>query len=196
MNYTTLKTAVASYTHRSDVDSLMDTFIELAEASLRRELKLRETETTETGTTTNSLIDLPVDFGAVSRLTITKDGVERTLDYAADPNIYAGTNATSYAFEQGKLRINPDVGTGQAYTLYYTLGLTGLSSGNTTNWLIETAPDLYMYATSLELAKHIRDQEQVGSLNQIVGGLIDSIRRADERKGQPMTGGLRVKPRR
>ena len=78
----------------------------------------------------------------------------------------------------------------------YFPGVSALSNSNTTNWLETNAPDLYFYATALEAARDIRDQQEVVNLAPMVAGLIESIRRASERKGQPSTGSLQIKPRR
>ena len=125
-----------------------------------------------------------------------KDFQANTLDYKAQDYTPTGqVYPEQYALESNQLRIWGAY-TGQAYKLYYTPNLAALSDSNTTNWLDTNAPDLYLYATALEAAKYIRDQQEVANLTPMVAALIDSIRRASERKGQPSTGSLQIKPRR
>ena len=196
MTFATLKTDVADYLHRSDLTTKMPSFIALAEAAIFRELHVKDLATSVSGTTTGEYATLPTDFGTVLRVTATANSVEYSLDYKAQDYTPTGqTYPNEYALESNQLRIW-GASTGQAYKLYYIPNLAALSDSNTTNWLDTNAPDLYLYATALEAAKYIRDQQEVQNLAPMVAALIDSIRRASERKGQPSTGSLQIKPRR
>lgn len=196
MTFATLKVDVADYLHRSDLTTKMAGFIALAEAGIFRELHVKDLATSATGTTTGEYAALPTDFGTAQRVTATANGVEYSLDYKAQDYTPTGqTYPSEYALESNQIRIW-GASTGQAYKLYYIPNLAALSDTNTTNWLDTNAPDLYLYATALEAAKYIRDQEQIATLAPMVAGLIESIRRASERKGQPATGSLQIKPRR
>lgn len=197
MTFATLKTDVADYLHRTDLTAKMAGFVALAEAAMFRELpNIKAMAISVAGTTTGEYGTLPTDFGSVARVTITANSSEWSLDYKAQDYTPTGqAYPEQYALENNKLRIW-GASTGQAYTLYYISNLAALSDSNPTNWLLTNAPDLYLYATALEAAKWMRDQEQVGMLAPLVASLIDSVRRASERKGQPTTGSMQIKPRR
>ena len=145
MNYNDLKNAIANYTHRDDLTDKLPTFIQLAEAHIFRELSLNEIEISVTSTTSGSTITLPADFGQVSRLTITYQGREMTIDSAINPDVSttAGFPA-SYTLENNVLRLFPAPADAYSYTLFYIPSITGLSDANTTNWLSINAPDLYL----------------------------------------------------
>jgi hypothetical protein len=194
MSYATLKTDVADYLHRSDLTAKMGSLVTLAEANLFRELFVKDTELIVTGTTTNDYADLPADFGKVSRLTATVGDSEYNLDYKSPDYSTTLAYPDSYALENNRIRIF-GASTGQGYTLYYIPKLVPLSD-STTNWLHDNAYDLYLYATALEAAKYIKDGQEMANLMPVVSNLIDSVRRASERKGQPATGSLQIKPRR
>jgi hypothetical protein len=196
MNYATLQTDAADYLHRTDLTAKMPGFIALAESTIFRELHVKDMAVSVAGTTTGEYATLPADFGTVQRVTAVAGGSEYSLDYKSQDYTPTGqTYPNQYALENNKLRIW-GASTGQAYTLYYIPNLAALSNSNSTNWMLDNAPDLYLYATALEAAKYIRDQQEVATLTPIVGVLIDSVRRASERKGQPATGSLQIKPRR
>jgi hypothetical protein len=127
---------------------------------------------------------------------MTSNGSARLLDYIALSEASTGTNATPgyYSFENGKLRIW-GTGDGASYTLFYIPTITPLSNTNTTNWVLTNASDLYLYGTALEAAKYIRDDALIGTLQSMVGGIIDSVRRLAERVGRPTTGSLQIKAR-
>lgn len=197
MNYAELQTAIADYMHRSDLTSMIPTFIQLAESSLFRELKPKDLEVSVTGLTTGATIDLPADFNVVSRLTITYAGAERTLDYKSQANdATSGSVPQYFSLEKDAIRLFPAPSGEFSYTLYYIQTIPNLSGTQTTNWLLENASDLYLYASCLEASKYIRSAEQVAALTQMIPTMIEAIRRSSERRGQPNTGSLQVKPRR
>lgn len=195
MTYTELKANIATYMHRTDLEAVIPTFIQLAEGGLFRELSPPETETIVTGVTVDGYAVLPADFGSLQKLTVTVGGITRSLEYIALANVGAVTGEPGYySFEAGKLRIyNTD--DGQAYTLHYLPSMAPLSDSVASNWLLEKAPDLYLYASCLECAKYTRDDQEGVKLLALVNGLIDSVRRMAERKGVPMNGPLQIKVR-
>lgn len=197
MNYTELKTAIANYTHRDDLTAKLPTFIQLAEANIFRELSLNEIETSVTATTSGNSITLPSDFGSVSRLIITYQGREVTIDSAINPDVSttAGFPA-SYTLENNVLRLFPAPADAYSYTLFYIPSITGLSDANTTNWLSINAPDLYLYAAALEYARDAKNLGEVQKLEPTVNTLLDSVRRHSERRGIARRGSLQIKPRR
>lgn len=195
MTYTQLKADIAAYMHRTDLTAVIPNFIATAEATLFRELNLKDMDVQVSGTSTGALIDLPSDFGTVSRLTVTENGLERNVDYIARPDSAIGTSVVGYSQESGKLRLFPSVD-GVAYTLYYNPLVQSLSDGVTTNWLLTNAADLYLYASCYEAAKWIRDDEEAAKLMQVIPPLLDSVRRFSERKAISSRANLQIKVRR
>ncbi len=195
MTYSELQTNVAKYLHRTDIAALVPSFIALAEAYLFRELQVKELQISVTGTTTDEYADLPADFGTLSRLTATIGGREYSLDYKAQPESAHRTYPDSFALENNKLRIW-GAGTGQAYKLYYIPDVLPLSASVPTNWLLDNAADLYLYASALEGAKHVRNQGEIDKLTGQIQPLLDSVKRFADRRAQPVTGSMQMKPRR
>lgn len=196
MTYTSLKAAIASYLHRTDLTDVIPSFVELAEAFLFRELHIKELQISVTGTSSGGYVTLPADFGSVSRITVTYAGAERSLDYKAQAESAIGTTPypTHYALENNQLRI---WGAGEAaYTLYYIPKIENLSDSVATNWILENASELYLYASALEGAKHIRDNAEVQKLTAQVAQSLDSVKRFTERRGQPSTGSMQIRVRR
>ncbi len=195
MNYSELQTKVAAYLHRSDLSALVPDFIALAEAYLFRELQVKELQISTTGTTTGEYADLPSDFGTLSRITVTVSDREYSLDYKAQAESASKSVPDSFALENNKLRIW-GAGTGQAYKLYYIPDVQPLSVSVTTNWLLTNAADLYLYASALEGAKHVRNEGEIAKLSGQIPTLLDSVKRFADRRAQPTTGSMQMKPRR
>lgn len=195
MTYATLQADIASYMHRTDLTAKIPGFIALAESTLFRELGLKEMDVSVTGTSSGAIIALPSDFDSLSRLTITANGVEKNLDYIARPDDYAsGSAPIGYSQESNQLRLFQ--ASDQAYTLYYTATIPALGASVATNWLLDNAPDLYLYASALEAAKWTRDDDHLNKLMGIVPPLLDSVRRLSERRAKPSRANLQIKPRR
>jgi hypothetical protein len=198
MTYATLKADIASELHRTDLTDKIPGFIARAEAYLSRELaSVKSREIIVTGTTTGGYADLPTDFGSVSKVSVTYSGAARTLDYIALSQVTSGVDVFPkyYSFENGKLRIY-GTGDGQAYSLYYIPKLEALSDTVATNWLLDNAPDLYFYASTLEGAKHVRNQAVIDAMTNSTALALDSVKRFAERQGQPATGSMQIKVRR
>lgn len=196
MNYSDLKANVATYLHRNDLTTVIPTFIQLAEGGLFREISPPETEIVVSDVTVSGYAVLPVDFGTLLKLTVTTGGVTRALEYISLANVSTETTQSPgyYTFEAGKLRIY-GTSDGQPYTLHYLPGMEALSDTNTSNWLLANAPDLYLYASCLEGAKYVRDDQEGVKLLTLVTAMTDSVRRLAERKGVPASGPLQIKVR-
>lgn len=195
MTYSELQTNVANYLHRADIAAKVPGFIALAEAFLFRELQIKELQISVTGTTTDEYATLPADFGTLSRISVMSGDREYSLDYKAQAETATKSVPDSFALENDKLRIWGS-GTGQAYTLYYIPNVQPLSVSVSTNWLLENAYDLYFYASALEGAKHVRNQGEIDKLTPQIAPLLDSVKRFADRRAQPVTGSLQIKPRR
>lgn len=198
MNYTTLKSGVADYLHRDDMTAQIPGFIELAEAYLFRELNVRELQTSVAGVTiAGGYVTLPSDFASVARITVSHGTLTTDLDYMAVPQVSSTvlTHPIHYSLEKNQLRII-GAGADQAYVLFYTPKILPLSTSVATNWIMDNASDLYLYASCLEAARYIRDAGEIATLSQTVSMALEAARRFSERRGQPSVGSLQIKPRR
>lgn len=197
MTYATLQTDIASYLHRTDLTSVIPTFIALAESNMFRELDIKDTEISVSGTTTSGYGALPIDFGSLSKVSVTYNGASRLLDYA--PQAWTPTSADAYpryySLENDQIRIYGATD-GQAYSLYYIPVIPALSGTQTTNWLLDNAYDLYLYSSCLEGAKHIRDTAEIQKLQGMTRDILDSVQRMSERKGTPSSAPMQIRPRR
>lgn len=144
MNYSELQTQIADWFHRSDMGSVIPTFITLAEERFNRELRVRDMEVDLASTPiTDHGIDLPA--GVVDVKTIWRDDDE--ID-ALEPDTLEGVKsdqsdrlATRFAHQGSGLIFN---GTGSVAGVLYQ-GIPALSSSNTTNWLLTKHPSLYLF---------------------------------------------------
>lgn len=197
MTYSTLKADIASELHRTDLTAQIPNFIVRAESYLFRELQIKERQVSVSGTTTGGYASLPADYGSISKITVTYNGSTRALDYNPSPSIstYTDIYPRYYTIENGQIKI-PNAGDGQAYTLYYIPDLAPLSDSAPTNWLLDNAYDLYLFASVLEGARYTQNQAIIDPMTSAVALALDSVKRYAERRGQPATGSLQIKVRR
>lgn len=151
-DYGSLSTAINDYAGaRSETQATLDIIIGLAEAdfNLMPSIKTYRRETTDTTLTTdaNGEVTLPSGFlrmrsivrdysGAVPLIAVSWEELKRLNPYAQ-----AGT-PTHYAISGTKLKV-AEIATDD-FLATYESSLTGLSSANTTNWLITLAPQAYL----------------------------------------------------
>lgn len=172
-NYSDLKTAIASWAARSDLTTQLDDFIDMAEADFNRTLRTEQmiTETTLTLSSTSSSVNLPSDFLEVETLSF--NDAPREINFATRkqlqdqyaslssgrPKVYTlRAPATSAGVQRMQFGPSPD----GAYTLTlsYYQKIPGLSTSNTTNWLMTKEPEAYLFCSLSKALSFIQDAER------------------------------------
>jgi hypothetical protein len=177
-NYTDLVNAVIEYLARDQDTTLIGripTWIQLAEAKFNRLLFCRQMEQRSVTITDNTLaepqyIALPSAFQSMRRIRITSVQGSPRIDYksGAELDEYRYYRAdvpgqplyfTIFGNEM-ELCPTPD----DAYTIemIYRQNIPPLDGvNNLSNWLLAFAPDLYLYATLLESAPYIKEDDRI-----------------------------------
>lgn len=176
MTYTELLSAVADLMHRDDLTASIPTFVMLAEAKLNRHLRVRQMEMVLPVTPiVDNVVTLASDVADVKLLWV--PGYEGTplKPQALDAVVSAGTQGlpTLYARRGASdLYFN---GAGDVQGVVYQK-LPALSGSNLTNWLIDEAPDVYLYGTLVQAAIYTKDdqtayaEQYMNALNDLASG--------------------------
>jgi hypothetical protein len=166
---TDLKASVADWLNRSDLTAVIPDFITLAEAALKRDPRVRRYEIGASLTCDTPTEALPVDTLSVEALY--HDG---PTHYGAIEIVSADmigklrgqlgpTGVPQYAsVSEGLLVFAPAPDAAYTVKLMYWQTLTALSVSNTTNWLLTSHPDIYLYATLVESAPYLKDDPRIG----------------------------------
>lgn len=191
-NYTDLQTEVLSNSNRSNLSSLVPTFIQMAEADMKRRLKLVELEGTSSITITSGTGSLPSDFSQA--LDVYWDAsTDQPLRYLTihqfntkRPSLTDGS-PLYYTITGSSLKVLPaDTGTA---VLTYTARLTALSGSNTTNTIITNYPDAYFFGTLKHLYHHTRNWEakaqQAAEFDRVIDQIISD--QLDRKYSGPIT---------
>lgn len=166
-NYSELKTAVASFLHRTDVTSEIDDFIDLAESDMQVRAKLAQWDTSATVTFVSGTASLPADFVAAKALKYPAG--DYTLEFRPqggfDEAAAADTSGEPawYTIRGSQIIIYPQYSGDM--TLVYTARFTPLSDSTTTNSLLTLFPDAYLYGSLAHACYWTQDKENA-SVNQ------------------------------
>jgi hypothetical protein len=194
-----LKAAVAVWANRTDLTTQIVDAITLAEAIAFRQLKLRFSEDTATGTTAGATIAIPTGMGRIERLEIESGGVKFTLDYTSPSGIEALTASTDlpsrYTIEDGAIRLISAPNGSYTYTLHYIPDFANLSGSVASNWVLANAPDVYLFGALSQLAIYTNDPEGGARWTPMFTQAMAAVRAVDEARRIPLSGGLQIKTR-
>ena len=194
--FSELKTAIASWVHRSDLTSQIPDAITFAEAKFNRRLRVRQMEAALTATSIASgLVTRPTDLLAVKAIWNTDTAKTRiqpqSLDYVMShrnvADIVGTAVAKTYAWDRTYFRF--DVDTGEVEGVYYEK-IDALSDSTTTNWLLTLAPDLYLSASLAELYLLNLEEDRATMWESKANARIDEMNNRDQRdrfSGNPLT---------
>ena len=164
-NYTTLKSSIESWSHRSDLTSVLDDFIALAEQRLDTDLQVRELEATATGNLSGATLAIPADFSKFRRFTI-----NTTTKYSPE---YIGAEGlrSRYSSSNGLPKYFAIVGTNiefdrtpdsaYSYTLDYWKEITALTAVAPTNDILTEYPGVYLFACLMEAAAYTKSDSDM-----------------------------------
>lgn len=166
VDYASLQSAVSGWLNKaSDVNLIarVPEFIQLAEARLKRKLEDELQETIATVTFTDGVADLPADFDGL----IDIDG-----DFQVEPIVYDIVG--------DQIQTDPAV-SGDA-TINYSKTLPGLSDANPTNWLLDRAPDIYLYASLIQAEFYGWNDERLPLIKAALDEALEELRLDNQRR--------------
>lgn len=193
--YATLKTEIADFYNRNDLTSVVDTFIDLAEAEMQRRLKLLEFETTGTVTVTSGSGTLPTGF--LGARALSWDGnPDRILTYLT-PDKLNSLNTSDpqfvsyYTITGSEIKFaNDDTGT---LNITYMARFTPLSDSNTTNAILTNHPGAYLAGGLKYAAIWVKEIADAQGYQTLFNDEIDQIIR-DNKERKYGGAALQVRP--
>ena len=178
MAYADLLADVADTLDRDDVESRLPRWLKLVEARLNRLLQDPDMEVVTILTGDGAA--LPADFGEMIALG-TSDGNRLTPISNVEYSSIRPLSGISrlYTIREGKVYYAP----GSANpTLVYRRRIPALTSTNTTNWLLERAPDVYFYGVLLQANAWDVDNEAASGWKALWDEAIDELRTEGARR--------------
>ena len=179
-DYASLLVDAGDYSGRDDVAYLFPRFLALAELKLNRVMRTADMEKTATVPLAEGEGSLPADF-LEARQVLSPDGralralpLQELSSYAI-----AGAHPIGHAIVGSAIQVRPKGG-GDIHLTYYAK-IPALTPAAPSNWLIERAPDVYLYALVEEIAIWERDADKAGAAEALKRQAMAGLGLADER---------------
>jgi len=183
--YTQLKSTIADWLMRSDLDAVIPSFIELAEARFNRDLRLPDMVRRSEGSFSNRFFKLPTDCMEIIDVSLDDNTKleQWTSDYMDDVRPIGDRTGKpqAYAILGRQLEVYPTPAGELKMVLAYYQALDALSSSTSTNWLLDRHPDLYLYGALLQSAPYLKEDERINTWSGIYDRLMQEAVRYDER---------------
>jgi len=194
--YAELKTAIADFLNRDDLsDTVLDQFIGLAESRIQRDLRHRNQEKRATAPLNERYEILPPDFLFMRRLTLNDGSQVQPISSAemADRRFKGDDIAGKprfYYMTANELEFYPTPDETYTMTMLYYAKLDSLSDDNTATWLLVQHPDVYLYASLIDAAAYLFDEQKITLWTQMYKQAITELN--IESKRSQFSGGALV----
>ncbi len=202
--YAELKTSIANWLNRSDLTSeIADDFIKLTEADFNAKLRIRQMEQIDTVTINAETVTVPTGFISVRSFYILS-GNKYPLEYLTPSNLFEtrGGSRTgrprAYTIEADneteQFRFGPSPDTSYTGYLSYYKAIAALSDSNTSNYILSTHPNIYLYGSLYHAANFLggMDPDQKQNWLQMY---IAALERCENNDKQDSYGGAPVTQR-
>jgi len=167
-SYTNLRTAITNWLddQTGRYTSLLDDFIDMGEARIYRELRIRAMETALNATISGGVIPVPSDYIELKQAYIDGSSVRVLERKPAEwvlrkyPKRSADAKPFFIARDAGNFIFGPFPDSVYTVIGTYYRRLPSLSSSNETNWFTDNAPDLLLFACLCEAEPFIGNDDR------------------------------------
>ena len=185
--YSDLQTSIANYLARSDLTSQIPDFITFAENRLRRELRIRQMlkSVTTSSVSGDATVEVPSDFLEIRDFVVMTNPIT-PLSYSSpsslsnDPRTSQVGVPKSYTILANEFQLTPAPDGVYTLKLLYYAAPAYLSSMNTTNTFLTTAPDALLYASLIEAEPYLMNDARINTWGTMYDRAISSLTRSDE----------------
>jgi len=186
--YAELRTSIGDWLNRSDLSATIPDFISLAEAQIERTLRTRQMIVRANASFDQQYGALPADFLEAKSLKLTNTNPPTPLSFLTidaldqQSSTYTASGKPKFFGVVGnQLRIQPTPDGTYTTELTYFAKLTKLSNSVTTNWLLASSPDIYLYGALLQAAPYLQDDARIQTWATLYERALNDLRTADDR---------------
>jgi hypothetical protein len=189
--YSDLRSAVADWLNRSDLTSVIPSFISLAEAGFNKDenLRLKPSIVRADATLDGQYEALPSDYLEMLNLQILASNPDHRKLQFLTMNQYDEYQASYtnnglplyYTIVGNQIRLLPNPDTSYTAEMVYYAKIPALSDSNTTNWLLTAHPDIYLYGTLIQSAPYLKDDSRTAIWADLYRKAVEDAHRADDR---------------
>jgi hypothetical protein len=186
--YTELRTSIGDWLNRSDLSATIPDFISLAEAQIERTLRTRQMIVRANASFNSEYSAVPADFLEVKTLKLTSTNPLTPLEFLSNDDMdqvrsqYTASGKPKFFSVVGnQLRISPTPDGTYTAELTYFAKLTKLSNAVTSNWLLTSSPDIYLYGSLLQAAPYLQDDARIQTWATLYERGLNDLKTADDR---------------
>ena len=174
-NYGELKSTIADFLNRSDLTSVIPTFIDFAEAEFNRNLRVRQMVLRAEAQIDARFSAVPADFIEAKDLVIVTTNPVTPLEFITQQEM-AQERSTTYTAAAtpkyfsvvgGQFEFVPTPDQQYSLEMSYFAKIDALSDDADTNWLLTDYPDIYLYTSLMHSAPYLKDDERIGVWSQL-----------------------------
>ena len=192
--YTQLKTAIADFLDRSDLTSIIPTFISMAEANIARDMRHWLQEKKVRTSLDEGFEFLPDDWLATISLRHA-DGTEiKQVGVTEMSNLNSVTRSGKpmyYRVEAGRIEVYPSPDSSYNIDLVYFARIPALSDAAPTNWLLSNHPDILLYGSLVHAASYLGDEARRAEYSAFYASALRSVQ--DDSDQARYSGPLRMR---
>jgi hypothetical protein len=186
--YAELKTSIGDWLNRSDLTNAIPDFISLAEAQVERTLRTRQMIVRANASFDAQYGAVPADFLETKSLKLTSTNPQTPLEFLSIDALdnkaseYTGSGKPRFfGVVGGQFRLVPVPDATYTTELTYYAKLTKLSNSVTTNWLLTSSPDIYLYGALLQAAPYLQDDARIQVWSSLYDRAMSELQTADDR---------------
>jgi hypothetical protein len=186
--YAELKTSIGDWLNRADLTAVIPDFISLAEAQVERTLRTRQMIVRANASFDAQYGAVPADFLETKSLKLTSTNPQTPLQFlsidaldAEMAKFTASGRPKFFGIVGGQFRIVPTPDSNYTTELTYYAKLSKLSTSNTTNWLLTSNPDIYLYGALLQAAPYLQDDARIQTWATLYERALNDSQTADDR---------------
>ena len=188
MTYSELKTNIANYLNRSDLTDQMDMFIDNVEGEVNRRVRRKEMNKRATATADAQYLSLPNDWLEAINVEITSNNFSPILQHSIESlDIYRKSinNKTGqpvyFAFVDDTMELAPTPDASYTLQLTYYGKIDALSDSNTSNFLSNNHPDVYLYGALKHASIYLMEDERVAMFSQLFEKALEELKMEQEK---------------
>ena len=198
--YSELKSNIADWLLRDDLTSVIPTFISLAESQINRDIRDHRMVKRATAEVDTKYFLKPSDWLETIRFQLNTTPIATLLfvtpDQASEEQIkFTASGKPKYFTNVGtQIEVVPTPDAVYTGELMYYAKVPALSDSTTENWLLSSAPDIYLYGTLMQAAPYLNDDGRIAVWQGLYRQGVETLKLQDERS-RIGSSSLRRRPR-
>lgn len=176
--YDNLKLEIIAWSHRGDIDTKVDTFINMAETAMFSNddevLQIRGQETRSNATTSGQYLALPDDYHSMRaiRLVIPENDQEVLYRTPTQMKRQPGTGRPCFFTVTSQIEFNRVPDTNYDIEIHYYAKPAPLSSTVATNEVLDSNPNIYLFGALTAVFAYATDTAEMQKYNALFQGSI------------------------